>query len=58
MNEVTMQEWIIGGGFWLVFGLVIYWATINRKFKNVNLLEVAISLWVCLNSHNPEEVNA
>lgn len=58
MNEVTMQEWIIGGGFWLVFGLVIYWATINRKFKNVNLLEVAISLWVCLNSQNPEEVNA
>ena len=58
MNEVTMQEWIIGGGFWLVFGLVIYWVTINRKFKNVNLLEVAISLWVCLNSQNPEEVNA
>ena len=58
MNEVTMQEWIIGGGFWLVFGLVIYWATINRKFKNVNLLEVAISLWVCLNSQNQEEVNA
>ena len=58
MNEVTMQEWIIGGGFWLVFGLVIYWATINRKFKNVNLLEVAISLWVCFNSQNPEEVNA
>lgn len=58
MNEVTMQEWIIGGGFWLVFGIVIYWATINRKFKNVNLLEVAISLWVCLNSQNPEEVNA
>lgn len=58
MNEVTMQEWVIGGGFWLVFGLVIYWATINRKFKNVNLLEVAISLWVCLNSQNPEEVNA
>ena len=58
MNEVTMQEWIIGGGFWLVFGLVIYWSTINRKFKNVNLLEVAISLWVCLNSQNPEEVNA
>lgn len=58
MNEITMQEWIIGGGFWLVFGLVIYWATINRKFKNVNLLEVAISLWVCLNSQNPEEVNA
>lgn len=58
MNEVTMQEWIIGGGFWLMFGLVIYWATINRKFKNVNLLEVALSLWVCLNSQNPEEVNA
>ena len=58
MNEVTTQEWIIGGGFWLVFGIVIYWATINRKFKNVNLLEVAISLWVCLNSQNPEEVNA
>lgn len=33
MNEVTTQEWIIGGGFWLVFGLVIYWVTINRKFK-------------------------
>jgi hypothetical protein len=58
MNEVTMQEWIIGGGFWLVFGLVIYWATINRKFKNVNLLEVALSLWVYINSQNPEEVNA
>lgn len=58
MNEVTMHEWIIGGGFWLVFGLVIYWATINRKFENANLLEVALSLWVCLNSQNPEEVNA
>lgn len=57
MNEVTMQEWIIGGGFWLAFGLVIYWATINRRFKNVNLFEVALSLWVCLNSQNLEEVN-
>ena len=58
MNEVTMQEWIIGGGFWLAFGFVIYWATINWRFKNINLLEVALSLWVFLNSQNSEEVTA